>query len=310
MPDPAPSPAPNPAPSPAPAPAPAPQPSLLDPAPSPAPAPTSAFGDKWREELATGEDGKVNDDLLKKLQRYKSPKDFGSAHWSAVAKVIDGAKHEPLPEGATPEQVTAWRKANGIPEAPDKYDLALPDGLVIGEDDKPRLTGFLKAAHDANASPAFVKTALTWYFTEKEAELDARADLDRTAKEAAEEHLREVWGVDYKTNLNLIGGMIDTMPEAVRDQFRFARLADNTPMGANADVMNWLAGMARQVNPIGTVTPLGTGEASAAAETELKALRAEMGNPKSAYWVGSESKAKQARFAELSKALGAAKKKD
>jgi hypothetical protein len=266
------------------------------------------FGEKWREELATGEDGKVDEDWLKKLQRYKSPKDYDKAHRAAVAKILEGAKHEPLPDKPTPEQLTAWRKANGIPEKPDGYEIKLADGLKIEEAEKPLVDSFLKKLHDGNASPAFANLALNWYYENKEAEADARADADKTAKSEAEEHLREVWGPDFKTNLNVIGGLIDTMPEGVREKFRFGRLADGTPIGADPDVMNALAGWARQLNPIGTVIPLGSGNAGADAEKELAGLKAEMGNPHSAYWKGADAQKKQDRFGELSKALQAGKR--
>jgi hypothetical protein len=308
--EPAPAP-PAPEPTPTPAPAPTPAPSLLapEPTPSPTPAPSAgAFGDKWREELATGDDGKVDQDWLSKLQRYKSPKDYDKAHRAAVAKILEGAKSEPLPANATPEQTAAWRKANGIPEAHDKYDLTLAEGLVIGEDDKPRLDGFLKRMHGKNAHPDAVKEAVSWYYEEREAEMDALAESDRSATAATMEHLRATWGPDYPTNINVINGMINTMPENVRDKFRFGRLQDGTPIGADPDMMNWLAGTARQINPIGTVVPIGSGDASASAEKELGELKAMMGNPNSAYWKGSDAKKHQERYSVLNAALSAGKK--
>mgnify|MGYP000100175251 CR=1 FL=1 len=53
-----------------------------------------------------------------------------------------------LSEAPTDEELAEYRKANNIPEAPDKYDLTFDSGLVIGKEDKPIVDSFLKYAHD------------------------------------------------------------------------------------------------------------------------------------------------------------------
>ena len=84
----------------------------------PDPTPTAKWPDDWREQLAAGDEG-----LLKQLKRYASPANYAKAGFEAQQRLRAGQAKEPLPENPTPEQITAWRKDNGIPEAPDGYKI-------------------------------------------------------------------------------------------------------------------------------------------------------------------------------------------
>jgi hypothetical protein len=66
------------------------------------------------------------------------------AHLSLQQQLSSGEYVKRLPKDAKPEQVAEWRKNNGIPESPEKYDFNLPDGLVMGEADLNVARKFLK----------------------------------------------------------------------------------------------------------------------------------------------------------------------
>ena len=94
-------------------------------------------------------------------------------------KIAAGEMRSTLPPNATEEQVKAWRSENGIPEAPEKYELKLKDGLVIGEEDKPIIDAFLKSAHGANMTAQQASQAVDWYYEEVERQTAQRAELQR-----------------------------------------------------------------------------------------------------------------------------------
>ncbi len=87
----------------------------------------TAWGEDWREKLAKGDEKK-----LKSLQRFASPEALTDSYMSAAERIRSGELKTVLPKDAKPEELAAWRKENGIPETPDKYDLTFESGLVIG----------------------------------------------------------------------------------------------------------------------------------------------------------------------------------
>ncbi len=80
----------------------------------------------WRKQVSGGDEA-----AAKLLERYTTADAFGKAHLEAVKKISAGEFAKPLPKDAKPEQVTEWRKANGIPEKPEDYFEKLPNGRVI-----------------------------------------------------------------------------------------------------------------------------------------------------------------------------------
>src|SRR5690242_14053786 len=123
------------------------EPSPSAPATAPA-APAQIWPEDWRQQIA-GNDEKY----AKRLERYGSIKDVANALIATQNQISAGELRSALKANATPEETAAWRAENGIPEAPEKYDLTMPQGIVFGEDDKPFVDSFLKAAHGANFRP-------------------------------------------------------------------------------------------------------------------------------------------------------------
>lgn len=303
---PTPSPIPSPAPvDPAPAPIvadPAPAPAPADPAPAPVPAdPTPEhkgdWPDDWREKYA-GEDPAA----LKRLQRYGSPKAALDALFNAQKKISSGELTKTPAKDAPPEEVAAWREANGIPTEASGYDITLKDGLIPSEADKPIVDAFLQRAHETNMRPEQVKEALGFYFEEQERQLVEQHAYDIGVKEACEESLRAEWGADYKRNLMAVNELLSAVPGGVQDQLLNGRLADGTPIASSPEVIRWLTGLARELNPIATVVPGSGTNALAAVDSELGTLRKMMGDTKSEYWKGPNAAKMQARYRELTAA--------
>lgn len=292
---------PTPAPAPAPvdpSPAPPPNPAPVDPTPAdPAPEAKGTWPEDWREKYVEQHGGDPK--MLKRLQRYASPQAALDALFAAQNKISSGELRSSLKADATPEEKAEWREQNGIPASPTEYKIALPSGLVVGERDKPIVDDFLKRAHDANMHPDQVNQALGFYFEQQEIVAQEQAAFDIGTKEACEDLLREEYGSEYKRNMMAVNELLKGAPGDIAEKLLNGRLDDGTPIGNSPEVIRWLVGLAREMNPIGTLVPGSGSNAMQAAETELGNLRKMMGDKSSEYWKGPNAQKNQERYRAL-----------
>lgn len=247
--------------------------------------------DPWRgiaTEYAT-KDGKLDDKVLARVKRYASPHDALNAHIALQNKIAAGEMRSALPPNATEDQVKAWRTENGIPEGADKYELKLKEGLTIGDEDKPVIDAFLKSAHGANLNSAQASAAVDWYYEEVERQTAARAELDKQLTQKAEDALRAAWGTDYRSNHNMVMGLLDSAPTGVKDLVMHGRLADGTPIMSHPETVQWLRQLSAEINPVTTIIPNAGGNLVGAVEDEIKAIEAQMRAPRTSpegkkYW--------------------------
>ncbi|QKJ88020.1 hypothetical protein PMPD1_3087 [Paramixta manurensis] len=253
------------------------QPSTLDGGGEQPPASPQKFPDNWRDEFA-GDDAKYR----KQLERYASPAALAKAYRELQSKVSSGElKNNKLPDKPTDEELSTWRKENGVPEKADDYINDLPSGVVLGEDDKPRVKSFLDAMHAENAPKGLVQKAIEWNQKQIEEDAQQRYEANANLREQTEESLRAEWGGEYKRNINLVNGLIATLPDEARDAFANATTADGTAIFNNPDVVRWMVDMARKVNPVGTVVPGATN--ISAVDTEIESIEKVMRENRSAY---------------------------
>jgi hypothetical protein len=207
----------------------------------------------WRKEVA-GEDA----DLAKQLERFTDPKAFATSWRDAQQRIRSGELLKPLPENATPEQVAQYRKDRGIPEKPEGYLEKLPDGLVIGENDKPIFESFVKGLHELNADPKLAHYAVQWYNDFQEQQEGKAAEDDAAHRTEVEDTLRPEWGSDYRANVNHIKSFLGTLPDGVGDLIANARDSEGRALLNSPKVLKALAKVARELNPVATIVP-GTG---------------------------------------------------
>lgn len=244
---------------------------------------TPAYPDDWRERAARGDAKK-----LAKLSRYSSPEAVADALISAQDKISSQGLRESVPQD--PEALARWRSENGIPDAPEKYDLKLKDGLTLGEVDKELIGDFLKTAHAKNVHPEVVNAFADWYFGKQEEAMSQFALNDQHMKQEAEKALIAEWGNNYVVERNGIKSFLET--QGLTD-LQFARLPDGSTVGTNVDMLRKLSALARDINPGGTVVP-GASNASASIEQEMAAIERTMGTTQYTNDAG-----KQARYLEL-----------
>ena len=197
----------------------------------------------WREKMAGGDAKR-----LAELGRYSSPQAVDDARRAAAERIAKGELKPPKPgEGATPEQVAEWRKSQGIPESPDKYEM--PKGLVVGDADKPFVEGFLKTMHDQDATPGEVQRALGWWQQHQEAQRTATLEADQTFKDQNVQALQKEMGADFKRNMTVVGQFLKEAPEGVSETLMGARGPDGRLLAANAKFIGWLTNMALEKTP-------------------------------------------------------------
>lgn len=211
------------------------------------------WGADWRKKLAGDDETK-----LKRAGRYADPAAIADSLFQLQDKIAKGELRSNLPKDATPEQITKWRAENGIPEAPEKYDLG---DMKIADEDKPIIAEFLKTAHGANLTPAQAKANVDWYYKEVARQTEARAEADKAAVRTAEDVLREDWGTNnYRSNMAAVNNLLQTAPESVRDRFMHGRLADGTPIMGDPAMVKFLHGLSLEINPAASLDiPSGDG---------------------------------------------------
>ncbi len=254
--------------------------------------------DDWRATASKG-DAK----LEARFGRYASPEAALTALIAAQNRISSGELKPVLDKDATPDQVKAWRAEQGIPETPDKYDLDLGGGLVVGEEDKPLVAEFLKNAHATNQTPEQVKASLRAYYAVHDQLTQKQADADVLAQETSIETLRAEWGPEFKRNVTLIHNLLDrTTSKEIKDKFLGGRLADGTPIGSSPEALKMMLGLALADNPAGTLVPGGSGDMGQAVDDEIGKIEAAMKKNRAAY---NKDEKMQARYREL---LGAREK--
>lgn len=261
--------------------------------------PTESVSDNWstiRERVANGDEK-----LLKRLSRYSTLDEALRAGVEAQNKIGSLKPVQALTKDSTPEEIAAYRKANGIPETFDGYEINLPDGIVLGDNDKPIADAFLKIAHEHNLPPNAVNAIISSHLQLQEQAVQSQQEFDLNSQNEAQRQLKssEVWGNEAKVNINLINDMFsNNAPPEVREMLEHARLPNGNLLGNDVPTLKFLASLAREVNPYATIAGA-SDDALSTIDAEMGELEKLMGDHKSDYWKGPTAEAKQKRYAQL-----------
>lgn len=305
----APTPAPAPpAPSPSPAPAPATSQAAVPPpaapaAPAPSPAPAASAADDWRSALlgevpadATDDVRKEHESLFKLAQRYTTQKEVLKALRAANVKISSGSLKTPLAKDATEAQIKEWRDDNGIPQAPEGYKLELGDGVVLGDEDRGLVAGFLQSMHKEHAPPALVSAAVKSYLAMRDEEVGALVAANEETVKATRIELTDEWGAkDFEGNRLGINAMLGAAGKDVADAFQEAAGADGIKILAKAPIMRWLAQNARETGYVGATLTYGT-DGGASLQAEMASIEKRMREDPSGYY---KDEAMQKRYTDL-----------
>jgi len=253
--------------------------------------PVPDWSPEWRDKIA-GDDK----EFRKTLDRFNSPADVAKS-WKEISTKVSSGEYKktiPFPDKGTPEQQAEWRAEMGLPASADKYDLKLPDGLVIGEDDKPVIDKFLAKILPKNVPADAASAAVAAYYEIQNEAQSQAVEQDRAFQIQAEETLRAEWGPEYLPNKNRAEDF------AVHT---FGAEVGKALMEAGPDVVKAVSGLARQLNPEMTLVPNSANPSQAIAD-ELAALNKIIGTNE---WYNSPDK--QARYLQLQQGQEAIKKR-
>lgn len=208
--------------------------------------------DDWVTRVAKGDEKRVKD-----FAKFQSPEALADAYTSLRRRMDSGEVRTALPKDPKPEELAAWRKDNGIPEAPEKYDLK---GLDVPKEDRAIVDTFLKSAHGANFTPEQARVAVEGYYAEVTRQEEARSAKDEEQRSAALDTLNGEWGGSFRRNVNLVEGLLAKFPESVREALKHARLPDGTAVFNSPDAVRGFAALALELNPAGIIAPAGSGD--------------------------------------------------
>ena len=246
----------------------------------------------WRDGFA-GEDDKFKSEL----ERFNTPADMGKAYREARATISSGALKQAPDENATPEDLAAYRQANGIPLEAEGYFKDLPEGLVIGEDDREIFDDFAGAMHEMNVEPTVMHKVIDWYNNFAENQQDAMAELDHGHHQETEDALRQEWGGDYRANINLVGALIETtFGEENASAILNARDGDGRALMNIPGVLEGLADISRKLNPVNQLAPKTGVSAQQTLDDEIKGIEDHMRKDREAY---NKDEKMQSRYRDL-----------
>lgn len=251
--------------------------------------------DDWRAQFA-GEDKKD----LKTLERIASPAELWKQNKELRAKLSSGEFKSKLADDATEEDKAAWRKENGIPDKPETYieKLALPKGLVLGEADKPIAKEFATMAHSKGWTPAQFNDAVAWHYEMQDKQKAAQEVQDEQWQTEATDKLRSEFGNDFRRNITAVNNLVATMPGKMADRLLAGRMADGRKIGDDPEMVQWLAGLARELNPASTLVPASSNPAKGLADRigELNKMISDRGSD---YYRGPNAEKLQQEYREL-----------
>lgn len=252
---------------------------------------SDGLGQDWRKTIA-GDDAKE----LEYLGRYSSVGDYHKATREMRTKLSSGEFARPLPADATEEQKTAWRAANGVPAKPEDYFAKLPDGLVIGADDKPVFDALAKEMLGHNVTPGQMHAMVKWYYGYQDQEAAAATTRDTNDRKGFETEMRQRWGQDYKANQNHLVAFLDTLGTGPKEAILNARLGDGMALFNHPGIVAFLTDAARKVHAPGTLGGSGAEVNAASAAEEIKKIETTMRTNRKEY---NRDEAMQARYRQL-----------
>lgn len=259
------------------------------------PAAPAAETASWRDRIA-GDDK----DFRKRLDRFADETAFARSYRALEQKLSSGEYKQaiPFPDKGTPEQQAEWRKAQGVPDKPEAYDVNLGNGAVWGENDKPILNDFLAHAHGRNYTPDQVKANLEWYHSLQEKMAAHRAESDGAFKRAAEDTLRAEWGGEYRRNEGAFKNLIAGWSKEAREALFGGRTESGELIGNHPAVLKEFARLALEVNPAPSLLPSGGADAKSI-DTRIGELQTMQRDRGSAYWRGDMAAKLQAEYRNL-----------
>jgi hypothetical protein len=215
------------------------------------------FGADWREKLTSA----LPEDQKPKAEQYlktrSSPFEILRAGMSADAKISELTRDRvkiPTGKNDDPKDVAAFRKARGVPESPEKYDVRVPEEYgELSPLDQELKDEFLKKAHENHWSQRDIDLAIDTHFTIQRLAAAEQAKQIVGAQQAAIDELRVEYGKEYRPNVELVNRMFEqelsevglTEPDQ-RREFLSQRFTNGMALGEYPPFVKMMVKLARE----------------------------------------------------------------
>jgi len=204
-------------------------------------------GADWRD-LAADEKNRG------RLQRVSSVDELAE-----MARDYDSFKRRavlPPNSNSSDEDVAKFRKAIGVPDSPDGYEIEMDKDADDGA--KSRVERLKGAAHAVHMTPQQLGALIEWHSTEMDA-LEA-ADGEAIAQRQAElkTELSREWGADYQRNASVAMRTAQEAFGGYAEEFLAMELKDGTRVGDHPAMLRGMAKLGRKFGEAGlpgTIVP-------------------------------------------------------
>ena len=250
--------------------------------------------EKWREQIAGADDKDAK--RLTRLGRFDQPGKIFDSFLEIEQTLKKADIRSPFPDEGDDKDKAKWRKANGVPKEAAGYYEKLPDGVTIREEDKQAMETLAEAMYASHAPTSHTHAAVGAYYKHIENILAQRAEDDAQEKKDTDDALNELYGTDFRRNINDLNAWLDAAGGEVKAKIFGARAPDGTALGNDPEFLKFMIGQMRTINPLVTVPGLGGGDPVAALDGEIAGIEKTMRTDFKAY---SADKAMQARYLTL-----------
>ena len=246
----------------------------------------------WRSDI-------IGDELLSEDQanRFATVADLAKSYRNVQAQVDKGFQAPTPPgEGATEDDIKHFHEQIGVPIEAKGYLENLPDGVVVGEDDAEAMLSAMEALHGVHAPPEVAHALIGWYNGWTEEQQTAVAEADGLDRKETEDQLREAWGSDYRTNINVVGKTLESQfGKEAAEILMNARGPDGAAIMNNPAIMAGFAQIGRTIDPLVQIIPSG-GDAEQTLHDEIAEIEKFMRTNRTEY---NKDEKMQARLREL-----------
>jgi hypothetical protein len=216
--------------------------------------PEAGFPDNWRDRMLVGVEDK-DGTLAKALKDAASPAELPKALMERDSKIkaMDERlkKAVVIPgEGASKEDIQAFRKALGVPEKAEEYKFFRPDAVKPdtpeAEESKRLEAEFAPIMLQAGINQGQVDEIVKGFYTVQNKQQAARDANAVAVAKKTESDLKAEMGKDYEPNLEMALRAMNYYMKDETANFLDLQLADGTRLGDNANITRGLVRMGRE----------------------------------------------------------------
>lgn len=159
--------------------------------------PDGTFAENWLDRLTES-----LAEAKPTLGKFRTFEDLAKGYTSLESLMGKKANAVTIPnEKSPPEEIAAFRKAAGVPDAPDGYNLKpekLPEGLTWDDE---LGKGFAEIAHKHHIPAAAMQELTARFVASEEAKIAAYAQAAGAELEAGKAELRKEFGGNFEKNI-------------------------------------------------------------------------------------------------------------